>query len=102
MTRIDSLGEDILRHIFSFLQGSKFHCWIHIHETIDRTHHRSNLIGLQFDSNSRNVHVMQRSPSLLKKVRQIGDKFFTKKNGKNSVLTQSFFKKSVEMFKAVY
>ena len=45
---------------------------------------------------------MQRSPALLKKVRQIGDKYFTRKNGGNSILTDSFFKKSVEMFKAVY
>merc|ERR1712154_334172 len=100
MQRIDNLGEDVLKHIFSFLNGSKWHCWLHLHEIIDRAHHRSNIIGLEFDSNTRNVFVMQRSPALLKKVRQIGDKYYTKKNDINSVLTDSFFKKSVEMFKA--
>ena len=97
------LGEDVLKRIFGYLDGSKYHCWIHIHEVIDNAHHRSNLIGLEFDSNSRNIYVMQRSPALLKKVRQIGDKYFTKKeDGVNSVLSDSFFKKSVEMFHAVY
>jgi len=96
------LGEDVLKHIFSFLNQSTFHCWIHIHEIIDKSHHRSNLIGLEFDATSRCVYIMQRSPALLKKVRQIGDKYYTRKNGLNSILTDSFFKKSVEMFKAVY
>lgn len=103
MKRTDVLTDDILKNIFSFLNGSKYHCWIHIHEIIDNSHHRSNLIGLEFDSSSRNVYVMQRSPALLKKVRQIGDKYFTRKNNtNNSILTDSFFKKSVELFKAVY
>eukprot|EP01083_Nonionella_stella_P310776 1105643_1 len=100
--RIDSLGEDVVQHIFSYVNGSKWHCWVHVHEVIDRAHHRSNLVGLEFDSNTRKVFVMQRSPSLLKKIRQIGDKYFTQKHGGTSVLTESFFKKSVEMFKAVY
>ena len=59
--RQDALNEDILKRIFSFLTGSKYHCWIHIHEIIDRSHHRSNLLGLEFDATTRNVYVMQRS-----------------------------------------
>jgi len=96
--RIDSLGEDVMKNIFSFVSGSKFHCWIHIQEVMDRSYPRSNLLGLEFDGNTRNVHVMRRSPALLKKVRsQSGER-----NGPHSELNAAFFRKSVEMFKAVY
>ena len=85
--RIDSLGEDVMKKIFSFVTGSKFHCWVHIHEVQERS--RSNLVGLEYDANTRNVHVMRRSPALLKKVRNLRD-------------PAEFRKQSVELFRAVY
>lgn len=97
--RTDFLGEDVLKKIFSFVCGSKFHCWIHIQEVVDRSYHRSNLLGLEFDANTRNVYVMRRSPALLKKVRsQSGER----SGPPPSELNAAFFRKSVEMFKAVY
>lgn len=84
--RIDCLGEDVMKRIFSFVSGSKYHCWVHIHEVQERP--RSNLLGLEYDPNTRNVHVMRRSPALLKKVRNAGD--------------PAEFNKSVELLRAVY
>jgi len=96
--RSDSLGDDVWKHIFSFLSGPKFHCWVHIHEVVDRCVHRSNLVGLEFDANTRNVHVMRRSPALLKKVRAQGEEHWRHRGE----LKAAFFAKSVELFKAVY
>lgn len=87
--RTDSLGEDVMKKIFSFVSGPTHHSWIHIHETSEGTYHKSNLVGLEFNGNTRNVHVMRRSPALLKKARNRGD-------------PARFEKMSVELFRAVY
>merc|ERR1719242_174644 len=70
--RTDCLGEDVMKKIFSFVSGPIHHSWIHIREINDRFD-KSNLVGLEFNANTRNVHVMRRSPALLKKARQKGD-----------------------------
>lgn len=99
--RVDSLGEEVMQRIFSFLSGSKFHCWITIHEVMDRLHHRPNLLGLEFDgsSNPHRVYVMPRSNALLKKLRA---EIRGKLESPEMKMDCSVFKKSVLLLKAVY
>jgi len=97
--RVDCLGEAVMKRIFSFLSGSKFHCWIHIHEVVDRSYHRPNLLGLEFDgsSNPNRVYVMRRSTCLLKKLRAE-----IRAKNTSSEMDSSVVKKSVLLLKAVY
>jgi len=97
--RVDCLGEEVMKRIFSFLSGSKFHCWIDIHEVVDRSYHRPNLLGLEFDgsSNPNRVYVMRRSTALLRKLKA---EIRAKNTG--SEIHSSVFKKSVLLLKAVY
>merc|ERR1719361_1375808 len=51
--RADSLGEDVMKKIFSFVSGPIHHSWIHIRETAENMFEKSNLVGLEFNANTR-------------------------------------------------
>jgi len=97
MQRVNKLSEEVMKRIFSFLNGSRFHVWIHIHEVVDRAYHRSNLLGLEFHSSTNDVYVMRRSAALLKKVMAES----RAKDGCSGIMP-SVFKKSVTLLKAEY
>mmetsp|Transcript_34568 Transcript_34568/g.56299 ORF Transcript_34568/g.56299 Transcript_34568/m.56299 type:complete len:378 (+) Transcript_34568:40-1173(+) len=98
----DLLPDHIFSRIFSFLTKSRFHVWLHVHEVIHAQIGRSDLVGLEFDANTRDVYVMPNSPALLQKVRNAGRKMLHNNISPYSVLPESMFNKSVELFKAVY